>query len=111
MEYYPPRGYSPIDVQLKYYSHAADPHALFNPLMLYWAENGFITIEEDCKLFAIIDKVGIFGKIVFFAVIDEANEKQRAEEKDSDDELCVVYYVYNSNRRRVNFHRSHGCRQ
>ncbi len=49
VEYYPPRGYSPIDVQLKYYSRAANPHALFNPLMLYWAENGFITIEEDCK--------------------------------------------------------------
>lgn len=49
VEYYPPRGYSPIDVQLKYYSHAADPHELFNPLMLYWAEKGFITIEEDCK--------------------------------------------------------------
>lgn len=49
VEYYPPRGYSPIDVQLKYYSRAANPHELFNPLMLYWAEKGFITIEEDCK--------------------------------------------------------------
>ena len=49
VEYYPPRGYSPIDVLLKVYAKTANPHALFNPLMLYWAECGFITIEEDCK--------------------------------------------------------------
>lgn len=49
VEYYPPRGYSPIDVLIKYYSKFADPHRLFNPLILYWADKGFITIEEDCK--------------------------------------------------------------
>lgn len=49
VEFYPPRGYSPIDVLIKYYGHRAKPHALFNPLMLYWASRGFITIEEDCK--------------------------------------------------------------
>lgn len=49
VEYYPPRGYSPIDVLIKYYGKAADPHLLFNALMLYWADKGYITIEEDCK--------------------------------------------------------------
>ncbi len=49
IEYYPPRGFSPIDVLIKYYSKFADPHKLFNPLILYWADKGFITIEEDCK--------------------------------------------------------------
>ena len=49
VEYYPPRGSSPIDVLIKYYGHRADTHALLNPMMLYWAERGFITIEEDCK--------------------------------------------------------------
>ncbi len=49
VEYYPPRGYSPIDVLQKYYGKRADAHDLFNPIMLYWAECGYITIEEDCK--------------------------------------------------------------
>lgn len=49
VEFYPPRGLSPIDVLMKYYGHRANTHALFNPLILYWADRGFITIEEDCK--------------------------------------------------------------
>lgn len=49
VEYYPPRGSSPIDVLIKYYGHRANTHALLNPMMLYWAERGFITIEEDGK--------------------------------------------------------------
>lgn len=49
VEYYPPRGFSPIDVLIEYYGFRADTHALLNPLMLYWAGCGYITIEEDCK--------------------------------------------------------------
>lgn len=49
IEFYPPRGYSPIDVMNKYYSHRLRSHEIINPLMLYWASRGFITIEEDCK--------------------------------------------------------------
>ena len=49
IEYYPPRGFSPIDVLIEYYGFRANTHALLNPLMLYWADCGFITIEEDCK--------------------------------------------------------------
>lgn len=49
VEYYPPRGYSPIDVMLNYYGKKSVPHELFNPLMLYWAQQGYITIAEDCK--------------------------------------------------------------
>ncbi len=49
IEYYPPRGFSPIDVLIEYYGFRANTHALLNPLMLYWADRGFITIEEDCK--------------------------------------------------------------
>ncbi|MDE7082321.1 MAG: DUF2207 domain-containing protein [Clostridia bacterium] len=48
-ELFPPRGASPIDVLIGYYGRLADPRSLFNPLMLYWAQRGFITIEEDCK--------------------------------------------------------------
>ena len=49
IEFYPPRGYSPIDVMNKYYTHTANPHSVINPLMLYWASRGYITLEEDCK--------------------------------------------------------------
>lgn len=49
IEYYPPRGYSPIDVMGKYYSHRLRAHEIINPLMLYWAARGFVKIEEDCK--------------------------------------------------------------
>lgn len=49
IEFYPPRGYSPIDVMNIYYTYNANPHDGINPLMLYWASRGFITIEEDCK--------------------------------------------------------------
>ena len=49
VELFPPRGASPLDVLIRYYGKNANQHELFNPLMLYWAERGFITIEEDCK--------------------------------------------------------------
>lgn len=48
-EYFPPRGLSPLDFLIQYYGSRANPREIFNPLMLYWAERGFITIEEDCK--------------------------------------------------------------
>lgn len=48
-ELFPPRGSSPMDVLIGYYGSLANPRKLFNPLMLYWAERGFITVEEDCK--------------------------------------------------------------
>lgn len=49
VEYFPPRGASPLDILINYYGANANPREIFNPLMLYWAERGFITIEEDCK--------------------------------------------------------------
>ena len=49
VEYFPPRGASPLDIFIQYYGAKADMREIFNPLMLYWAERGFIEIEEDCK--------------------------------------------------------------
>ncbi len=57
VEYMPPDGMSPIDMLIEYYGASAEPHEIFNPLMLYWAERGFITIEEDCKRGLILTKV------------------------------------------------------
>ena len=49
VEYYPPRGFSPIDVMIEYFGSRANMRELFDPLMLFWADHGFIEIEEDCK--------------------------------------------------------------
>jgi len=57
VEYYAPRGASPIDVMLMYYGAFSEPHELFNPLVLYWAQRGFITISEDCKRGLILTKL------------------------------------------------------
>ena len=49
IEYFPPRGASPIDILIQYKGALATPREIFNPLMLYWASRGFVKIEEDCK--------------------------------------------------------------
>ncbi|MDE5942941.1 MAG: DUF2207 domain-containing protein [Clostridia bacterium] len=49
VEYLPPRGASPLDIMIQYFGASAEPREIFNPLMLYWAERGFITVEEDCR--------------------------------------------------------------
>lgn len=49
VNYFPPKGASPMDVLLHYYGKNANARNIFNPLMLYWASRGFITVEEDCK--------------------------------------------------------------
>lgn len=49
IEYYPPHGFSPVDVLIMHRGHRATLHDIFNPLILYWADRGFIEIEEDCK--------------------------------------------------------------
>ena len=38
------RGASPLDIFIQYYGAKADMREIFNPLMLYWAERGFIEI-------------------------------------------------------------------
>ncbi|MDE6613570.1 MAG: hypothetical protein K2K28_03340, partial [Clostridia bacterium] len=35
VEYFPPKGASPMDVLLKYYGRRANARNIFNPLMLY----------------------------------------------------------------------------
>jgi len=49
VEYRPPRGLSPADVAIEYYGRRMNTHVLFNALMLYWADNGFVKIEDDCR--------------------------------------------------------------
>lgn len=57
VEYYPPEGFSPLDVMAEYYSGKAKLNGLFNPLMLYWADKGYIKIEEDGKRGLILTKL------------------------------------------------------
>ena len=38
VEYYPPEGFSPLDVMIDYYAEHCNPKGIINPLMLYWAD-------------------------------------------------------------------------
>ena len=47
VEFFAPKGYSPIDVALVYSARRVKANALFTPLLLYWADQGYVTVEED----------------------------------------------------------------
>ncbi|MDE6504828.1 MAG: DUF2207 domain-containing protein [Clostridia bacterium] len=49
VEFYPPKGFSPLDVMTEYYADHCNPKGIMNPLMLYWADKGYIKLEEDCR--------------------------------------------------------------
>ncbi|MDE6411770.1 MAG: DUF2207 domain-containing protein [Clostridia bacterium] len=47
VEFFAPKGFSPIDVALTYSARRVKANALFTPLLLYWADQGYVTVEED----------------------------------------------------------------
>lgn len=47
VEFYPPKGFSPLDVALVYSARGAKLHTMLNPLLLYWASKGYVKIEDD----------------------------------------------------------------
>ena len=47
IEFFAPKGHSPIDVALVYSARRVKANALFTPLLLYWADQGYVTVEED----------------------------------------------------------------
>ena len=47
VEFFAPKGFSPIDVALVYEARRVRANALFTPLLLYWADQGYITVEEE----------------------------------------------------------------
>lgn len=47
VEFFAPKGYSPIDVALSYSARRVKADALFTPLLLYWADQGYVAVEED----------------------------------------------------------------
>ena len=47
VEFFAPKGYSPIDVALVYSARRVKAGALFTPMLLYWADQGYINVEED----------------------------------------------------------------
>ena len=53
VEFFAPKGFSPIDVALVYSARRVRANALFTPLLLYWAEQGYISVEEDGRGFQI----------------------------------------------------------
>lgn len=47
VEFFAPKGFSPIDVALVYSARRVKANALFTPLLLYWADQGYVTLEDD----------------------------------------------------------------
>lgn len=47
VEFFAPKGYSPIDVALVYSARRVKADAVFTPLLLYWADQGYVAVEED----------------------------------------------------------------
>lgn len=47
VEFFAPKGCSPIDVALVYSARRVKANALFTPLLLYWADQGYVNVEED----------------------------------------------------------------
>lgn len=79
VEFFAPKGYSPIDVALSYSARRVKANALFTPLLLYWADQGYVTIEEDGR--------GL--KITKLKWLPPFGESGRADQKTYDCELTL----------------------
>ncbi|MBD5636843.1 MAG: DUF2207 domain-containing protein [Clostridia bacterium] len=47
VEFYAPKGFSPIDVALVYSARGLKAGNMLNPLLLYWADQGYVKIDDD----------------------------------------------------------------
>ena len=47
VEFLPPEGFSPLDAALVYSARSVKANSFLNPLLLYWADQGYVSIEED----------------------------------------------------------------
>lgn len=47
VEFYPPKGFSPIDAALVYSARGLKANSMLNPLLLYWADQGYVKIDDD----------------------------------------------------------------
>ena len=81
VEFYPPEDCSPLDVLVLYKGKRADPRAVFNPLCLYWADKGLITIKEDCKRGLVLHKKKAFPPFNGNLHYREAHETYRVEKQ------------------------------
>ena len=77
IEFFAPKGCSPIDVALVYSARRVRAHALFTPLLLYWADQGFVNIEEDGRGL----KITKLKSLPPFSKSERTDEKTYAVEK------------------------------
>ena len=71
VEFFAPKGYSPIDVALVYSARRVKANALFTPLLLYWADQGYVNVEGDGRGL----KITKLKSLPSFAQSGRANEK------------------------------------
>ena len=84
VEFFAPKGYSPIDVALTYSARRVKANALFTPLLLYWADQGYVSVEEDGR--------GL--KITKLKSLPPFKSSGRANEKTYDCELTLFYAMF-----------------
>lgn len=84
VEFFAPKGCSPIDVALAYSARRVKANALFTPLLLYWADQGYVTVEEDGR--------GL--KITKLKWLPSFQESGRANEKTYNCELTLFQEMF-----------------
>ncbi len=47
VEFFPPEGFSPLDAALVYSARGMRTSYILNPLLLYWVDKGYVSVEED----------------------------------------------------------------
>ncbi len=53
VEFFPPEGFSPLDVALVYSGRGLRTNYILNPLLLYWLDKGYVSLEEDGRGFKV----------------------------------------------------------
>lgn len=86
VEFFAPKGFSPIDAALVYSARRVKANAMFTPLLLYWADKGFVTFEEDGR--------GL--KITKQKWLPPFEDSGRADQKTYDCELTLFREMFQS---------------
>ena len=84
VEFYPPEGFSPIDAALVYSARGVKTGSMLNPLLLYWADKGYVKIDDDGR--------GL--KITKVKWLPPFEESGRADQKTYDCELALFREMF-----------------
>ena len=84
VEFYAPEGYSPIDAALVYSARGLKANNMLNPLLLYWADRGYVKIDDD----------GRGRKVTKIKWLPPFEESGRVDQKTYDCELTLFREMF-----------------